>query len=143
MVLKSHTYLTFIKTVSNSWNFELNFYSFSKLKLVNLRSFWSSLPFSKFFNQNFIHFWRKHVETWNQSNFLLSQVSHALNAKKSKNENKYWKWFMFKVHGKENLFCVVHQMKFDVWARVSSSTFTFFISLLKFFVKTPCLLLAF
>ena len=42
---------------------KLNFFSISKPKLVYLRLFLSSLPFPKFWKENFMYFSRKHVET--------------------------------------------------------------------------------
>ena len=38
--------------------------------------------FPKFWKENFMHFRHKYVETWNQSNFLISKVSHVLNVEK-------------------------------------------------------------
>ena len=51
---------------------------FPKLKIVYLLPFLLNLPFLKFWKVNFINFGDKHVETENQSNLLISKVSHAL-----------------------------------------------------------------
>ena len=51
---------------------KLDFFSISKPKVVYLRPFLSSLPFSKFGKENFMYFRNKRVKTWNQSNLLIS-----------------------------------------------------------------------
>ena len=38
-----------------------------------------SLPLLKFGKKSFMYFRHKYVETWNQKNLLISDVSHALN----------------------------------------------------------------
>ena len=42
---------------------KLNFFSFSKVNVVYLRSFLISLQCPKFWKQNFMYFVHKHVET--------------------------------------------------------------------------------
>ena len=66
-----------VKKCSSHILLELNFFIFFEPKVAYLHPFLSCLLLTKFWKQSLMYFGHKHVEIWNQSNLLISEVSHA------------------------------------------------------------------